>query len=251
MNSFLIHKTIVSVILLLSSYPVPQSGSLEGIDNDKWCESWRLNVELHNARGWSSVPPECVDFVGRYMKDGQYEKDLQFAVNQAREYLHSSQVRPVGDGKDAWIFDIDETTLSNLGYYEQIDFGGSPYNRTKYFAWVMEEKATALKPTLSLYDELKAMGFSVFFVTGRRSMYRNVTSENLLHNGYKDWSGLLMREPDDKPGNVMSLKITKRAELEKDGYRIWGNMGDQWSDLTGDPAGFRAFKLPNPMYYVG
>ena len=35
------------------------------------------------------------------------------------------------------------------------------------------------------------------------------------------------------------------------GYRIVGNMGDQWSDLTGAPEGDRTFKVPDPMYYVG
>ncbi|VAH26387.1 unnamed protein product [Triticum turgidum subsp. durum] len=32
-----------------------------------------------------------------------------------------------------------------------------------------------------------------------------------------------------------------------EGYRIRGNVGDQWSDLQGDCAGDRVFKVPNPM----
>ncbi|KAH9301255.1 hypothetical protein KI387_012838, partial [Taxus chinensis] len=249
MNSFLIHNTLISIILLFSSNPLDQFRSLEkgDIKNvSSWCETWRLNVELNNVREWRSVPRQCVPSVARYIKGGQYQKDLNFAVSQARSYLHSHEIKIVGDGKDAWIFDIDETTLSNLGYYEQIDFGGASYNRTKYFAWVMQKKATAIQATQSLYNELKGMGFSIFFITGRRSTYRNVTADNLLHAGYKDWSGLLMREPDDKPSKVQSLKIAKRAQLEEDGYKIWGNMGDQWSDLSGEPSGFRTFKLPNP-----
>ncbi|GAU24701.1 hypothetical protein TSUD_355290 [Trifolium subterraneum] len=39
-------------------------------------------------------------------------------------------------------------------------------------------------------------------------------------------------------------------QLEDEGYRIWGNVGDQWSDLQGNSSGNRAFKLPNPMYFV-
>uniref|UniRef100_A0A0D6RB72 Acid phosphatase n=1 Tax=Araucaria cunninghamii TaxID=56994 RepID=A0A0D6RB72_ARACU len=250
-------KAFISIFLLLLSWnPLSQFRGL-GTDNSKkssssanlWCESWKLSVEVHNLREWRSVPPKCVDYVGRYMKSGQYDKDLQLAVREARSYAHGLNI--VGDGKDAWIFDIDETTLSNLGYYEQIDFGGSPYNRTKYFEWVMEEKATAIQATLSFYNDLRAMGFSIFFITGRRHMYRNVTAGNLLRAGYKHWSGLLMREPDDKPSNVQSLKIAKRTKLEEDGYKIWGNMGDQWSDITGEPSGLRTFKVPNPMYYVG
>ena len=42
-----------------------------------------------------------------------------------------------------------------------------------------------------------------------------------------------------------------RKQLVEEGYRIRGNVGDQWSDLLGAPEGARTFKLPDPMYYVG
>lgn len=38
--------------------------------------------------------------------------------------------------------------------------------------------------------------------------------------------------------------------LEQNGYRIVGNIGDQWSDILGTNTGYRTFKLPDPMYYV-
>ncbi|XP_042479640.1 uncharacterized protein LOC122060571 [Macadamia integrifolia] len=46
------------------------------------------------------------------------------------------------------------------------------------------------------------------------------------------------------------FKSEVRKEIEGKGYRIWGNLGDQWSDLLGDCIGSRTFKLPNPMYFV-
>lgn len=47
-------------------------------------------------------------------------------------------------------------------------------------------------------------------------------------------------------------KVTEFANphLQAEGYIIWGNVGDQWSDLQGDCVGNRTFKLPNPMYFV-
>ncbi|KAF7825396.1 Acid phosphatase 1 [Senna tora] len=45
-------------------------------------------------------------------------------------------------------------------------------------------------------------------------------------------------------------KSEKRKEIEGEGYRIWGNVGDQWSDLQGYSLGNRTFKLPNPMYFI-
>jgi hypothetical protein len=45
-------------------------------------------------------------------------------------------------------------------------------------------------------------------------------------------------------------KSAERKKLEKKGYTIIGNIGDQWSDLLGANAGNRTFKLPDPMYYI-
>ncbi|CAL5420460.1 unnamed protein product [Camellia sinensis] len=41
-----------------------------------------------------------------------------------------------------------------------------------------------------------------------------------------------------------------REQLEEEGYKIWGNVGDQWSDLQGNCTSNRTFKLPNPLYFV-
>lgn len=49
---------------------------------------------------------------------------------------------------------------------------------------------------------------------------------------------------------MVEYKSEKRAELVARGYRIVGNIGDQWSDLLGEHVGLRTFKMPDPMYYV-
>lgn len=46
------------------------------------------------------------------------------------------------------------------------------------------------------------------------------------------------------------FKSAARKQLVAEGYRIRGNVGDQWSDLQGDCVGDRVFKVPNPMYFV-
>jgi hypothetical protein len=53
-------------------------------------------------------------------------------------------------------------------------------------------------------------------------------------------------------GNTEPARIYKsnvRQELEKKGYRIVLNIGDQASDLAGC-CSERVFKLPNPFYLV-
>lgn len=55
---------------------------------------------------------------------------------------------------------------------------------------------------------------------------------------------------DDEFVTVKSFKAEARRKLEKEGYRIWAIVGDQWSSFEGTPSAKRTFKLPNSMYYV-
>lgn len=83
------------------------------------CLSWRLGVETNNIIGWKTVPEECEGYVGNYLLGGQYRKDSKVVTYEAYEYAKSLRVRK----KDLWIFDIDETSLSNLPYYAKHGFG--------------------------------------------------------------------------------------------------------------------------------
>jgi hypothetical protein len=65
----------------------------------------------------------------------------------------------------------------------------------------------------------------------------NLSSKNYRTATYKGQSAVM-------------YKSNIRKQLEDEGYRIWGNVGDQWSDLQGNSSGNRTFKLPNPMYFV-
>jgi hypothetical protein len=48
---------------------------------------------------------------------------------------------------------------------------------------------------------------------------------------------------------TIQYKSGTRAYIESEGYDIVANFGDQFSDLSGGHAD-KAFKLPNPMYYL-
>ena len=95
----------------------PHSGlaghNVEGID----CLSWRLAVETDNIRSWSTVPEDCESYVGNYMLGKQYREDCQLVADTACAYAKNLTLGD--DGLDIWVFDIDETTLSNLPYYAQ------------------------------------------------------------------------------------------------------------------------------------
>ena len=57
--------------------------------------------------------------------------------------------------------------------------------------------------------------------------------------------------PESDTSTAVEYKSKERKKLEEAGYRILGNMGDQWSDLIGTNVGKRTFKVPDPMYYIG
>lgn len=58
------------------------------------------------------------------------------------------------------------------------------------------------------------------------------------------------RTKANKGQSAVIFKSGVRKQIEAEGYRIWGNVGDQWTDLQGESLGNRTFKLPNPMYFV-
>ena len=94
-------------------------GSLKVSNLNGYCESWRVNVELHNIRDFTVVPQECVWFVQKYMTSSQYEDDVERAVDEAILYLGKTCCeKKKCDGMDAWIFDIDDTLLSTIPYHK-------------------------------------------------------------------------------------------------------------------------------------
>lgn len=214
-----------------------------------YCESWRINVEVNNIKGFAVVPEECTSHIGNYMTSYQYRADSERAMEECQLYL-SSCCCLKDDGKDAWIFDIDDTLLSTLPYFINHNFGGRGWNSTSLEAWMRMANAPALDQSQKMYWDIKRKGFKIFLISTRREAVRDATVDNLINVGYHGWSGLVLRGLDDEFETVKIFKAEARRKLENEGYRIWGIIGDQWSSFEGNPSAKRTFKLPNSMYYV-
>ncbi|KAJ1421029.1 Vegetative storage protein/acid phosphatase [Sesbania bispinosa] len=241
---FLLLLSTIGHISSESIIRLPSENDISG----EYCDSWRLAVETNNAGLWKRVPESCVQFVEDYMVGERYKKDSKVASEFSSAFAKSMALG--GDGRDAWVFDIDETLLSNVPYYQNVGFGSQIFNETSFDDWVNLAQAPALPASLSLYKELQELGFKVFLLTGRSEHQRNATEANLLFAGYRNWERLFLRGPSDQGKPATSYKSEKRAELVNEGYRIHGSSGDQWSDLLGYAVASRSFKLPNPMYYI-
>ncbi|XP_010914845.1 acid phosphatase 1 [Elaeis guineensis] len=224
------------------------SGGLADDPKVQYCESWRLAVETNNAGEWKKVPSRCVDVVADYIKGPQYLTDSKMVARLSHAYAKTVQL--AGDGKDVWIFDVDETLISNFLHYTLHGYESRMCNETAYDQWVYTGKATALPWSLWLYRKLQSLGFQLVLLTGRKEHHRNSTEQNLMAVGYRSWKKLILRESLDATKTAMTYKSEKRAELEAEGYTIHGSSGDQWSDLLGPPMAKRSFKLPNPMYHI-
>ncbi|CAL9064409.1 acid phosphatase 1 [Musa acuminata AAA Group] len=213
-----------------------------------YCESWRMNAELNNIRGFEVVPGECVGYIGAYMTSTQYEVDVQLAAEESLLFLTDS-FQPSGDGKDAWIFDLDDVLLSTVPYFKMHDFGGTKTNRGSLEAWMREGNAPAIEHMLTLFYLIRGKGLKVFILSSRAEYLREATVENLIAVGYHGWTDLILRSEEDKYTCAEEYKAKQRSKLVHEGYRLWGIVGSQWSSLGGYTTARRIFKLPNPMYY--
>lgn len=234
--------------------------SEESTARDKWklqqpqqdpqlnCAAWRFGEETNTLRFWDVVPPECVEYVKNYMVGSQYMLDSNIVANESIVYSNSLNIS--GDGKDVWVFDVDETLLSNLPLYAAYNYGGAFIAEDAFTKWADLAEAPALPASHRLYAHLLDLGFKIFLLTGRDDYQRNDTEKNLVRAGYHSWEALLLREPDEYEMTAVLYKSGRRLKIEKDGFRIRGNSGDQWSDLSGFSCGDRTFKLPNPMYFI-
>ncbi|XP_008801792.2 acid phosphatase 1-like [Phoenix dactylifera] len=212
------------------------------------CASWRFAGEANNLAPWKTVPADCGAYVKDYMTGKAYRFDLEMVADEAAAYARS--VSLAGDCMDAWVFDVDETLLSNLPYYADHGYGLEVFSSHEFDKWVDKAMAPAIQSSLKLYEEILRLGFKIFLLTGRTEGQKIVTMENLKKVGFRDWKQLILRGVNDHGRTATMYKSEKRSEIVANGYRILGNSGDQWSDLLGSSMGNRSFKLPNPMYYI-
>lgn len=180
-----------------------------------------------------------------YHDSGQYEKDQIAVIKTAQDYLESRLSSP-HQKPLAIVLDIDETSLSNYRDMLVMGFGGTAEEINQ-----AEGNGTdpAIQPTLELYRFAKAHDIAVFFVTGRLAKYREATANNLRTVGYKNWDDLILKPNNYREKSASTFKIASRETIEKKGYDIVLNIGDQHSDLVGGFAE-KTIKMPNPYYII-
>jgi acid phosphatase len=180
--------------------------------------------------------------------EGCYWRDLDAQFQRAEFALKGEVARHAKGEKLAMVLDIDETTLSSYCEMKREDFG---YISPMFNGWVVSPAAAVAIPgTLRLYREARAAGVAIFFLTGRPEEQREATERNLRTAGYEGWAGVVLRNSAEKSMATVAYKSSERKKIVDAGYAVVMSVGDQWSDLMGEPKAAISVKLPNPFYYL-
>jgi predicted secreted acid phosphatase len=185
--------------------------------------------------------PASPEAIVAYHDSGEWSADTTQVVRRARRYVR----RHLDDSsrRAAIVLDIDDTSLSNYACLKAVGFDRST-------ADCGDQTLPAIRQTRTLFRWARERGLAVFFITGRREEARSRTAANLRAAGYRGGWTLKLR-PDDQPRRWRDgwKARVRRAIVERRGFRILANVGDQRSDLDGGWSA-RGFKLPNPMYVI-
>jgi hypothetical protein len=225
-------------------------------------------VELDDGGGGlpylkAAAPYDAGDWepaLADYVTNGTYDTELQAIDGIAQRWVaragssgdrhgrraHAAHSRD-HKRKLAIVLDIDETSLSNYSAILADNFTFGDHSRNE----ATDEIGVKIEPTLTIFNLAKSEGIAVFFITGRPEAQRAVTEENLHREGYDGWAGLSLKPPVPAGQTLTTVqyKSGERKKIEDQGYTIVANIGDQYSDLAGGHAA-RAFKLPNPFYFL-
>jgi predicted secreted acid phosphatase len=183
--------------------------------------------------------------IREYRDSGDWAKAVAKQAKRAKAWLEKRTEAKRAPKQPALVLDIDETGLDNYPCLDEK--GGIPYDSGIYAGCVVAYDAPAIKPILSLFERAKQLKVKVFFITGRPEPIRAGTLQNLRAAGYTGKYELILQPEGYDKDSMVPYKSGARRKIQRRGFKIIANVGDQQSDLKG---GFseRTYKLPNLIY---
>ena len=166
--------------------------------------------------------------------------------------------------KPAIVLDADDTTL----WTYDMEVAGMHFDFTPAVqdVYVQAQNFAATPSMVTLVNAAEDAGCTVIGLTGRSDDQKAATVANLAKVGYTGfdaanyytkWTGTgSSQQPSyiscaTAKCTTVEYKAGTRKHIESragGGYTIVGNFGDQYSDLAGGHG--KAYKLPNPTYYL-
>jgi predicted secreted acid phosphatase len=183
--------------------------------------------------------------IREYYSSGAWNKAVKKQATKAKAYLVKRTHGRHKAKKPALVLDIDETSLNNFPCFDSK--GGLPYDPVINAQCVVAYNAPAIKPVLGLFNKAKKLGVKVFFITARPEQLRDGSLTNLRAAGFKGKYELILQPADYNQDSKVPYKSGARKQIQKRGFHILANVGDQQSDLKGGYSE-RTYKLPNVIY---
>jgi predicted secreted acid phosphatase len=193
--------------------------------------------------------------VTEYTLSGNWEKDVRANIEAHKSHIEGMISSAQPGTKFAALFDIDETSLSNLRFWLRFQYG---FDFKLWNAWINEADAVAIKPTLEFFNWLKTKGVHIYFYTGREQLAKNYkadpTIRNLAREGYSGYDKVIFKpqtkemKADLAAAKNGDFKTAFRCKLATEGYNLLVSIGDQWSDHQGDCPAQVQIKLVDPLY---
>ncbi|KAL8539155.1 hypothetical protein ACS0TY_000956 [Phlomoides rotata] len=236
---------LVALTVMLNSCQSRSSGVLEmyrNTDNYDYCRNFALHSEL-NSLNTEFFPAICKDINIRYVKDGQYKRDLNITVAIAEDFF--SSIRPKNDGRDVVLMDADDFFTSETMYAKQL-----MYRKNKDGLHGTNEEANYFRLVfaLKLYLKLQFGQWHLILLSRKPEKMRNNTVEYLKSVGCHGWSSLIMRMDSETQIDNEEYLSRERKRVEREGFRIKGVISSQMDALRGPCLGDRIFKLPYPIF---
>jgi predicted secreted acid phosphatase len=177
-----------------------------------------------------------------YHRSGKWARDVAQVFRSARRSLRR-QLEARRIRRPAIVLDIDETSLSNYSCLNEANF-----ELSGLAVCVGTSRSVAIRPARTMVREARRRNVAVFFVTAAPENLVMLRRQNLREAGFRGTFTIIGRPTTDtNTETVVPFKSGARRSIERRGYRILVNVGDQRSDLAGGHAR-RTFKLPNRIY---
>lgn len=180
-----------------------------------------------------------------FYESGQHSRYTSKIVQKARSYMRAELHRlPRSErGHVAAVFDIDDTLLSNYSAEAASGFTLSTLTPN-----VLTGSLPPIPQTVRLFKWLQRQGVQMHCITGRESNTADATYTNFARVGLTGKLKIHFKPVQYANSYAETYKTKVRKDIERR-QRILINVGDQYSDLKGGHAK-RAYKIPNPMYFI-
>lgn len=200
-----------------------------------------------------AVPPatatgptsKTAEEIREHRESGDWARAVAKQAKRARAYLAQRTRGRRAPAKPALVLDIDETSLDHYPCLDEE--GGIPYDGGIFAGCVVAYDAPPIRPVRSLFERARRLGVAVFFITGRPAQLRAGTLRNLRAAGFRGKYELILLPAGYEKDSLVPYKSSARRKIQRRGFRIVANVGDQRSDLRGGYSE-RAYKLPNLIY---